>query len=266
MKRTLHDLASLAARMGVGGIFFANGWQKLEAGLNATADQFTALQAPLPHVWAPVTMLTELVGGTLLIAGLIVPAVGLLLFAEALAVFVITAGDSGLPLTGGDIELIVALGAASVLLAVTGAGRISVDHMVVIKRREAEAAGEFAADAEADAVIAALRPPQPGEPGADEPSARPAASGSASGSGSGSGSGSASGKPAPAPSTGSAGPPEPPSASGASAGSTSSGTSTAAEPPGEEAPATTTVRKATPRQRRTRREDDTTTESRAEAH
>ncbi|MEU7689457.1 DoxX family protein [Microbispora hainanensis] len=264
MKRTLHDLASLAARMGVGGIFFANGWQKLEAGLNATADQFTALQAPLPHVWAPVTMLTELVGGTLLIAGLIVPAVGLLLFAEALAVFVITAGDSGLPLTGGDIELIVALGAASVLLAVTGAGRISVDHMVVIKRREAEAAGEFAADAEADAVIAALRPPQPGEPGADEPSARPAASGSASGSGSGSGS--ASGKPAPAPSTGSAGPPEPPSASGASAGSTSSGTSTAAEPPGEEAPATTTVRKATPRQRRTRREDDTTTESRAEAH
>ncbi|WP_328854722.1 DoxX family protein [Microbispora hainanensis] len=258
MKRTLHDLASLAARMGVGGIFFANGWQKLEAGLNATADQFTALQAPLPHVWAPVTMLTELVGGTLLIAGLIVPAVGLLLFAEALAVFVITAGDSGLPLTGGDIELIVALGAASVLLAVTGAGRISVDHMVVIKRREAEAAGEFAADA----VIAALRPPQPGEPGADEPSARPAASGS----GSGPGPGSASGKPAPAPSTGSAGSPEPPSASGASAGSTSSGTSTAAEPPGEEAPATTTVRKATPRQRRTRREDDTTTESRAEAH
>ncbi|MEV4457559.1 DoxX family protein, partial [Microbispora sp. NPDC049633] len=192
MKRTLHDLASLAARMGVGGIFFANGWQKLEAGLNATADQFTTLQAPLPHVWAPVTMLTELVGGTLLIAGLAVPIVGLLLFAEALAVFVLTAGDAGLPLTGGDIELIVALGAASVLLAVTGAGRISADHMVVIKRREAEAAGEFAAafdrpdagraaradaraDAEADAVIAALRPPRPGEPGADGAQGRPTA-------------------------------------------------------------------------------------------
>ncbi|MEU8175988.1 DoxX family membrane protein [Microbispora hainanensis] len=257
MKRTLHDLASLAARMGVGGIFFANGWQKLEAGLNATADQFSALQAPLPHVWAPVTMLTELVGGTLLIAGLIVPAVGLLLFAEALAVFVVTAGDSGLPLTGGDIELIVALGAASVLLAVTGAGRISVDHMVVIKRREAEAAGEFAADAEADAVIAALRPPRPGDPSAGEPSARPAPAETASG------------KPAPAPSADSPGSPEPPAAGGASAGSTAAGAGTAAEPPGEEAPgeeapATTTVRKATPRQRRARREDETTTESRAE--
>ncbi|KAB8183156.1 DoxX family protein [Microbispora catharanthi] len=250
MKRTLHDLASLAARMGVGGIFFANGWQKLEAGLNATADQFTALQAPLPHVWAPVTMLTELVGGALLIAGLAVPVVGLLLFAEALAVFVVTAGDSGLPLTGGDIELIVALGAASVLLAVTGAGRISVDHMVVIKRREAEAAGEFAAEAEADAVIAALRPPRPGDPSAGESPARPAPPGPAPGER----------QPTPTPSDDS---PTSPPADGASAGSTAAGT--AAERPGDEAPATTTVRKAAPRQRRTRREDDTTTESRTEA-
>ncbi|MBE3012491.1 DoxX family protein [Microbispora sp. NEAU-D428] len=252
MKRTLHDLASLAARMGVGGIFFANGWQKLEAGLNATADQFSALQAPLPRVWAPVTMLTELVGGTLLIAGLAVPVVGLLLFAEALAVFVLTAGDTGLPLTGGDIELIVALGAASVLLAVTGAGRISADHMVVIKRREAEAAGEFAADAEADAVIAALRPPRPGEPGAGESPPRPAPPGPAP----------AERQPTPTPSDDS---PTSPPAAGVSAGSTAAGT-TAAERPGEEAPATTAVRKAAPRQRRARREDDTTTESRAEAH
>ncbi|WP_182902571.1 DoxX family protein [Microbispora sp. H10830] len=254
MKRTLHDLASLAARMGVGGIFFANGWQKLEAGLNATADQFTALQAPLPHVWAPVTMLTELVGGALLIAGLAVPVVGLLLFAEALAVFVVTAGDSGLPLTGGDIELIVALGAASVLLAVTGAGRISVDHMVVIKRREAEAAGEFAAEAEADAVIAALRPPRPGDPGAGESPARPAPPGPAS----------SERRPTPAPSTGSSGSPKPPPAGGVAAETTTTA-GTAAERPGDEAQATTTVRKAAPRQRRTRREDDTTTESRAEA-
>ncbi|MCT9931107.1 DoxX family protein [Planotetraspora sp. A-T 1434] len=160
MKRTLHDLASLAARMGVGGIFFANGWHKLEAGLTATGADFAKLGAPLPGFWAAAAMLIELIGGTLLIAGLAVPAVGLLLFAEALAVFILTAGDTGLPLTGGDIELIVALGAASVLLAVGGAGRISVDHMVVIKRREAEAAEDFAAEAEADAVIAALREPR----------------------------------------------------------------------------------------------------------
>ncbi|WP_433241701.1 DoxX family protein [Streptosporangium sp. CA-135522] len=164
MRRTLHDLASLAARLGVGGIFFANGWHKLEAGLTATGDQFATLGAPAPGIWAATTMLMELVGGALLIAGLAVPACGLLLFAETVAVFVLATGEQGLPLTGGDVNLVVALGAASVLLAVGGGGRLSVDHMVVIKRRETEAAEDFAADAEADDVIAALREPEALDP------------------------------------------------------------------------------------------------------
>ncbi|GAA3159456.1 hypothetical protein GCM10010466_57810 [Planomonospora alba] len=173
MRQTLRDIAALAARLGVGGIFFANGWDKLEAGLTATGLQFASLGAPAPQVWAGTTMLAELVGGVLLVAGLAVPTCGLLLFAEAVAVFVIANGDRGLPLTGGEVNLIVALGAASVLLAVTGAGRLSVDHMVVIKRRDAEAAEDFAADAEADDVIAALREPEATASG--ERPARPAA-------------------------------------------------------------------------------------------
>ncbi|MGS2642022.1 DoxX family membrane protein [Streptosporangium sp. LJ11] len=198
MRQTLHDLASLAARLGVGGIFFANGWHKLEAGLNATSEQFAALGASgaYAYVWAATTMLTELIGGALLVAGLAVAACGLLLFAEALAVFILASGEAGLPLTGGDAKLIVALGAASILLAVGGAGRLSVDHMVVIKRREAEAAEDFAAEAEADDVIAALREPEtppaparptggkkPGEsapPASQRPAGGPASEGPAS--------------------------------------------------------------------------------------
>nr|WP_260408169.1 DoxX family protein [Planomonospora venezuelensis] len=163
----------MAARLGVGGIFFANGWSKLKAGLDATGDQFATLGAPVPELWAGTTMLTELLGGTLLVAGLAVPACGLLLFAEALAVFVIANGDPGMPLTGGDVSLIVALGAASIMLAVNGAGRLSVDHMVVIKRRDAEAAEDFAADSEADDVLASLREPEAAAPAADAP-VRPA--------------------------------------------------------------------------------------------
>lgn len=155
----------------MGGIFFANGWHKLEAGLNATAEQFTSLGASGPYVWAATTMLTELIGGALLVAGLAVAACGLLLFAEALAVFILASGEVGLPLTGGDAKLIVALGAASILLAVGGAGRLSVDHMVVIKRREAEAAEDFAAEAEADDVIAALREPETPPAPASRPTA-----------------------------------------------------------------------------------------------
>ncbi|HEY9523604.1 MAG TPA: DoxX family protein, partial [Thermopolyspora sp.] len=161
MRRTFNDVAALAARVGVGSIFFANGWHKLEAGLVATGAQFGEQGAPAPAVWAAATMLIELLGGALLIAGFAVPACGILLFAEALAVFAIASGDPGLPLTGGDTKLIIALGAASILLAVVGAGRLSVDHMVVIRRRESGDADDFIdPDAEADAVIAALREPR----------------------------------------------------------------------------------------------------------
>lgn len=239
--------------MGVGGIFFANGWEKLEAGLTATGTQFAQLGAPMPGFWAAAAMLIELIGGTLLIAGLAVPAVGLLLFAEALAVFILTAGDAGLPLTGGNIELIVALGAASVLLSVGGAGRISVDHMVVIKRREAEDAAEFAADTEADEVLAALREPKaianeprtvPVEPKSDAATATesPAAS------------------PAKASARTSAA-----RSSGASAsGSTAKGPVTFPAPSTSDDTGDTGDTGAKPRPRRTKRGTDESTESRSE--
>ncbi|MFI7130516.1 DoxX family protein [Nonomuraea sp. NPDC050153] len=154
VKQALRDLAALVARVGVGGIFFANGWTKLEDGLKATGAKFLQQGAPAPGAWATVTMLTELIGGALLIAGLAVSATGLILFAEALGVFVVAP-----PLNPISLNELILLGAASLLLAVVGAGRVSVDHMVVIRRRESEAANEFAADTEADRVIASLREP-----------------------------------------------------------------------------------------------------------
>ncbi|MFG6191480.1 DoxX family protein [Nonomuraea sp. JJY05] len=167
MKQALRDLAALVARVGVGGIFFANGWTKLEDGLKATGAKFLAQGAPAPGAWATVTMLTELIGGALLIAGLAVSVTGLILFAEALGVFVVAP-----PLNPISLNELILLGAASLLLAVVGAGRVSVDHMVVIRRRESEAANEFAADTEADRVIASLR--EPDKSPAPEPQDEPA--------------------------------------------------------------------------------------------
>ncbi|TDD02487.1 DoxX family membrane protein [Nonomuraea deserti] len=154
VKQALSDLAALVARIGVGGIFFANGWTKLEDGLKITGEKFLEQGAPAPGAWAPITMLAELIGGALLIAGLAVSVTGLILFAEALAVFLVAP-----PLNPISLNELILLGAASLLLAVVGAGRASVDHMVVIRRRESEAADEFAADREADNVIASLREP-----------------------------------------------------------------------------------------------------------
>ncbi|MEV0349143.1 DoxX family protein [Nonomuraea sp. NPDC050680] len=198
MRQTLHDLASLVARIGVGGICFSNGWTKLEDGLNTTGAKFLAQGAPAPRAWATVTMLTELIGGALLIAGLIVSVMGLILFAESLAVFLIAPPLN--PITTNELIL---LGVAALLLAVVGAGRISVDHLVVIRRRESAAANEFAAETEADEVIAALRDPdspgfrQPARPKSSGSSGSSASSGSSGSSGSGgsaSSGGSSSGK------------------------------------------------------------------------
>jgi putative oxidoreductase len=154
VNQVLRDIAALIARLGVGGIFFGNGWLKLEVGLRETGRRFAEQGAPAPDVWATVTMLMELIGGALLIAGLVVPVTGLVLFLEALAVFLIAR-----PLHPVDINEIILLGVAALLLAVVGAGRISVDHMVVIRRRESAAEAEFAADRDADAVIHSLRDP-----------------------------------------------------------------------------------------------------------
>lgn len=196
VKQAFRDLASLVARLGVGGIFFANGWTKLEDGLNTTGAKFLAQGAPAPRAWATVTMLTELIGGALLIAGLIVSVMGLILFAEALAVFLIAP-----PLNPISTNELVLLGVAALLLAVVGAGRISVDHLVVIRRRESAAANEFAADTEADQVIAALRDPDssgfssPGRPkgGSSSSSGSSGSLGSSSSGGSGSSGGKSSG-------------------------------------------------------------------------
>ncbi len=166
MRRALYDLAALVARLGVGGIVFANGWRKLEDGLNATTAKFATQGAPIPRAWATVTMMTELVGGALLIAGLVVSVTGLVLFLEFLAVFVMAR-----PLNPVGVNEIILLGAATVLLAVVGAGRISVDHMVVIRRRESEAEAEFAADRDAERVIESLR-----DPGEQRTAPQPAAS------------------------------------------------------------------------------------------
>ncbi|TDD41235.1 DoxX family protein [Nonomuraea terrae] len=166
VKQALRDLAALVARLGVGGIFFANGWAKLEDGLKITGAKFLEQGAPAPGAWATVTMLAELIGGALLIAGLAVSVTGLVLFAEALAVFLVAP-----PLNPISLNELILLGAASLLLAVVGAGRVSVDHMVVIRRRESEAADEFAADTEADRVIASFK--EPDKPAGDAPAKEP---------------------------------------------------------------------------------------------
>ncbi|MFD4180774.1 DoxX family protein [Rhodococcus sp. NPDC058514] len=125
------DLAILIARIGIGVIFVAHGWQKFFTnGIDKTQVAFDGMGAPLPEISAIVAAVVELVGGFALIAGIATPIAGILLFLDMVGAFAIVHWDKGIFVGEGGYELVVALGVGSLLLAATGAGRLSVDGIL----------------------------------------------------------------------------------------------------------------------------------------
>ncbi|MEU8081794.1 DoxX family protein [Catellatospora citrea] len=131
----IRDLVILIARLGIGLIFFAHGWQKLfTVGLGPTAAGFKATGVPLPTLSAWYAGIVEFFGGALLILGLAVPIAGVLLFLDMLGAFFTVHVGHGLFVNSGGSELVIALGVGSLLLAAVGAGLYSIDHAIAANR------------------------------------------------------------------------------------------------------------------------------------
>nr|WP_254904153.1 DoxX family protein [Streptomonospora nanhaiensis] len=112
-------------------VFIAHGWQKLtEMGLAGTAAGFGQMGVPLPTVSAWFATFVELVGGAALVLGLATPVAGVLLALNMLGAFVFVHAGNGLFVTENGFELVFALGAAALVLAAVGAGRVSLDHLI----------------------------------------------------------------------------------------------------------------------------------------
>jgi putative oxidoreductase len=138
------DVAILIARIGVGVVFIAHGWQKLVTfGVAGTAVSFQRMGVPAPTVSAWYASLVELLGGVALVVGLAVPVAGLLLLLDMLGAYLFVHAGHGLFVTKGGGELAIGLSAASLLLAAVGAGRFSLDRLISTRRRRptAPAAG-----------------------------------------------------------------------------------------------------------------------------
>lgn len=129
------DLALLVTRVAVGLVFFVHGWQKLFTnGIDGTAAFFDQVGVPAATAAAWLAALVELAGGAALIVGLAVPVAGLLLLVDMLGAFVFVHAGAGLFVEQGGYELVLTLGAAALLLAVLGAGRYSLDHLLLGRR------------------------------------------------------------------------------------------------------------------------------------
>ncbi|HEY5857576.1 MAG TPA: DoxX family protein [Aldersonia sp.] len=136
------DLAVLIARVAIGIVFFEHGWQKLFTnGIDGTTSFFAQVGVPAAPASAWFAAVIELAGGAALILGLAVPLAGMLLLIDMIGAFVFVHADAGIFVEQGGYELVLVLGAAALLLAVIGAGRYSVDHLLIGRRRTAQPMG-----------------------------------------------------------------------------------------------------------------------------
>jgi putative oxidoreductase len=125
------SIALLIARIGLGVVFIAHGWQKLdELGVDAVGAGFAKMGVPAPELSAYFSTFVELIGGALLLVGAFTAVAGVLLALNMLGAFLIVHIDKGVFVTEGGYELVVALGVGSLLLAVFGAGKFSVDGLL----------------------------------------------------------------------------------------------------------------------------------------
>ncbi|OZM81232.1 DoxX family protein [Pseudonocardia sp. MH-G8] len=142
MIRTLppsaRDAALLVARLVLGVVLIAHGWQKVFTnGLGATAEGFAGMGVPLAPVSAAFAGLVELVGGVLVLAGAATALVGILVVVDMLGAALLVHITNGVFASDGGWELVGVIGATALVLAAVGAGRFSVDHVLATRRTAA---------------------------------------------------------------------------------------------------------------------------------
>ncbi|MCP2258643.1 putative oxidoreductase [Streptoalloteichus tenebrarius] len=137
----IRDLVLLLARVAVGVVFMAHGWQKLVTnGMGPTSTAFGQMGIPVPTLSAWFTALVEFAGGAALIVGFLLPLVGLLqAFAMLGALFMVHL-NGGLFLPKG-FEYVLVLAAAALALGFNG-GAYSLDRVLFGRRRAVSRAQE----------------------------------------------------------------------------------------------------------------------------
>jgi putative oxidoreductase len=131
--RPIYDVVALLARCGVGTVFLAHGWQKIQVGVTATGRNLDTMGAPFPTAAAVYSTFVELLGGAALILGLALPVAGTLLFLDMAGALIFVHAKHGIFLVdGGNVrngfELVLILALASLIFAAGGGGRLTLDH------------------------------------------------------------------------------------------------------------------------------------------
>jgi putative oxidoreductase len=118
-------------RVILGFLFAAHGWQKFnEWTIAGTQAAFSQMGVPAANISAPLVAGLELAGGIALILGVLTRVVAALLAVNMVGALVLVHASAGVFADKGGYELVLLLGAAALALALTGAGRVSVDRVL----------------------------------------------------------------------------------------------------------------------------------------
>jgi putative oxidoreductase len=135
---SVRDAVLLVARLLLGVVLIAHGWQKMFTwGLGGTAEAFAGMGIPLAPVSAAFAGIVELVGGALILAGAATALVGVLVALDMLGAALLVHVGNGIIASDGGWELVGMIGALALVLAAVGAGRYSVDHALAGRRTPA---------------------------------------------------------------------------------------------------------------------------------
>lgn len=129
MRTTSTSIGLTALRIVLGVVFIAHGAQKAAQGIPSVAQGFSGMGVPLAEVAAPLVVGLELVGGVLLVLGVATRIVGALLAVDMVVAGFLVHATAGFFSQDGGFEYVLVLAVASLAVALTGPGRISVDAL-----------------------------------------------------------------------------------------------------------------------------------------
>lgn len=132
----LGDVALLVARVAIGVVLLAHGWQKYnDYTLDGTTAAFADMGVPAPAAAALFATVVEILGGLALIVGVLTPVFAALNVLNLAGAFVIVHAGNGVFVENGGYELVLALIAGLVVVLILGAGRFSADELLSRRQR-----------------------------------------------------------------------------------------------------------------------------------
>lgn len=129
------DYGLLLIRLALGTVMVAHGAQKLFTfGYPGVVGGFSDMGLPVPGISAALIIAAELGGGILMLAGLLTRVAGAAFaFAMAVAAVQVHLANGFFMPTGYEFTMMLA--AAALGIALTGAGRFSIDALIARRRR-----------------------------------------------------------------------------------------------------------------------------------